>query len=353
MGKSPARIAAILFIIAIPLAAALVCFEPRGKELPYSFPERLNCAIALNDGDNSFHGLVSGYNYLLLNRFCEENGTIAAVRIPEDGADYLDSLRAGSVDLVVVPAVNGTKDSLVFSETMDEGIRWAARSVDSGLIEKVDGWFSTFRESGEYPELRKSYLETFNNPFNVASLGRTRDNLSPYDGLIRQYADSLGWDWRMLAAVVYQESKFRIEARSGRGAVGLMQLLPSTAQWHSMDTDALLDPEENIAAGVRYLRRLLRMFRNRADGEDNVRRFALAAYNAGEGHILDCINFANWLHMPLNTWDDLVSVFPTMADDMVLQIDTVKLGKFKAEQTEEYVTNIYDLYDAFCAICPQ
>lgn len=346
----------ILAMIAFPLAAALhVFFDKEPEPEVYAPEESVKCAIELGNYENTVRGYVNGYNFELLKMFAQEYGVKADVVISRTGEQYLDSLAAGIVDIVVVPGKDISKEELdlAYSKPVDNLTLWAVRSEEKTMQEALWKWLDDYAESEEHELLHKAYFDAFNNPLRVAELGRKRDHLGPYDGIIRQYADSLGWDWRLLAAVIYQESKFHIEAQSKKGATGLMQLLPSTAEHHRHEGDDLLDPEQNIKTGVRYLRRLQRMFRSRADGQENVQKFALAAYNAGEGHIIDAINFANWVKMKSDTWEDLSAIFPTMAEDFILQIDTVKLGKFIAGQTVDYVTGVYDLYDAFCAICPE
>jgi len=99
--------------------------------------------------------------------------------------------------------------------------------------------------------------------------------LSPHDSLIRMYADSIGWDWRLVAAVIRQESQFRSQAISPGGAVGLMQI-----QSRRYSRQTLLDPEQNIRIGTRYLQKLEQMF-SAASALDTL-KFTLAAYNMGD-----------------------------------------------------------------------
>ena len=102
--------------------------------------------------------------------------------------------------------------------------------------------------------------------------------LSPYDALIRASADSIGWDWRLVAAMIYHESRFNSEAHSDKGATGLLQIHSSR-----YEEDTLLDPETNLAIGTRYLKKLGRMF-EAATPLDTL-KFALAAYNLGDGNV--------------------------------------------------------------------
>jgi peptidoglycan lytic transglycosylase len=105
-----------------------------------------------------------------------------------------------------------------------------------------------------------------------------------YEQIVRGHAENYSLDPALLAAVIYQESKFKPDARSTSGAIGLMQLLPDTAKGIALHTggsafrvDDLYDPEINVRYGAWYLRHLLRKY-----GDE---RTALAAYNAGQDNV--------------------------------------------------------------------
>lgn len=97
---------------------------------------------------------------------------------------------------------------------------------------------------------------------------------APYGDLIERMAASHGVDPRLVHAVIQVESRYRVDARSPKGAMGLMQLMPETAKRYEVDNP--YDPEANVAAGVRHLRSLLERFEV---------PLALAAYNAGEAAV--------------------------------------------------------------------
>jgi membrane-bound lytic murein transglycosylase F len=168
--------------------------------------------------------------------------------------------------------------------------------------------------------------------------------------LFLKYAKELGWDWRMLAAVIYQESRFSINSRSFRGAQGLMQVMPATGEYYGIDD--LLDPESNLIAGTSHLKRLQRIFSKYDLEKTELIKFTLAAYNAGEGRIIDCRNFARSRSIDNSRWDEIVSIIPLMREDSILEEESVKLGKFQGYETIEYVDRIFAIYDAFCSICP-
>jgi membrane-bound lytic murein transglycosylase F len=193
------------------------------------------------------------------------------------------------------------------------------------------------------------YSHTY-NPHRRAELGIRTSTISPYDELIKKYAGELGWDWKMLASVIYQESKFSIGSRSFRGAQGLMQVMPSTAAYYSVDN--LLDPEQNIIAGTRHLKRLQNMFRKEGLSQEEIIKFTLAAYNAGEGRVIDCRNLAAAKDFDNTMWDEVVKIIPLMREDSILEEPSVKLGKFKGHETINYVESVLSHYEAFCEICP-
>ncbi|HVM97585.1 MAG TPA: transglycosylase SLT domain-containing protein, partial [Candidatus Acidoferrales bacterium] len=107
--------------------------------------------------------------------------------------------------------------------------------------------------------------------------------VSPFDDLIIHHSDAHGFDWRLVAALIFEESKFDPDSESDRGAVGLMQVRPVAAE--AVGEASSKDPDDNIRTGVSYLHQLDDMF---ADvGDDDRMCLVLAAYNIGPGHVHD------------------------------------------------------------------
>lgn len=178
-----------------------------------------------------------------------------------------------------------------------------------------------------------------------------RESLSPYDYLFKQYADSINWDWHLLAAIAYQESKFDFEAKSHRGARGLMQLMPATAARYNV-TDAS-DPEQSIRAAAFYLRDLSKRYRGITSDTFERQRLALAAYNAGEGRVSDCIRYARIQGQDPHSWEELVEIIPEMKDSVnISQIEEIKHGVFYGHETINYVRRVTALEKRFKTICP-
>ena len=130
-----------------------------------------------------------------------------------------------------------------------------------------------------------------------------QDAISRYDGLIRQAADSIGWDWRLLAAVIYHESRFHNEAQSAKGARGLMQI--RSARY---TPEELADPSRNLAVGTRYLKKLENRYAD--NGPVEAIKFALASYNLGDARVASLVEQADTLGLNAARWDSVATLLP-------------------------------------------
>lgn len=338
----------------------IICITPlceRGRMLKGAHTDDafagkdITCVIDLGDEMYGGHGLETGFNYELLGRFAADNRCNISIMTSAKGEDYIDSLRNGKVDIVIthVDDIND-RDGIELSRMLNSCSAWAVAENREAELRQINIWISHMTESDEFGKIEDRYTGAF-NPIKRAERGVRSNTISPYDELLKKYAAELGWDWRMLAAVVYQESKFSINSRSFRGAQGLMQVMPRTA--HCYGIDNLLDPEKNLQAGTSHLKRLQKQFRKENLDQMEMIKFTLAAYNAGEGRIADCRNFAASQQADSTRWDEIVRIIPLMREDSILENENVKLGKFQGYETIAYIDSIMNLYDAICRICPE
>lgn len=310
----------------------------------------LTCVIDLGDEMYADHGLETGLNYEFLSRFAQDNSCNIRIIAASEDEDYLDSLRQGKVDIVIAHAEEmEAAEGIEISRHLVDCSTWAVAQDRDEELRQLNIWISHMRESEDFEKISRRY-KGVTNPVRRAEKGMTCSNVSPYDDLMKKYAAELGWDWRMLAAVVYQESKFSINSQSFRGAQGLMQVIPSTARYYGVDN--LLDPSKNLKAGTSHLKRLQRMFSKNGLQQEELIKFTLAAYNAGEGRIIDCRNFAASQNVDASKWENIVGIIPLMREDSILEEESVKLGKFQGHETIAYIDNIMKIYEAICTICP-
>jgi membrane-bound lytic murein transglycosylase F len=179
---------------------------------------------------------------------------------------------------------------------------WVVRSENKQLLNEINRFLKR-----EYRGLfyNITYEKYFENPHTIQSHREQRVDLnpdgsiSPYDELAKKYARQYGFDWRLLVAQMYQESRFDPQAKSWVGARGLMQVMPRTAK--ELGLKDLTDPDIGIHAGVRYLD----WVRDRFEPELDVRErmwFTLAAYNAGQGHVKDARRLARQQGLNPDKW---------------------------------------------------
>ena len=306
------------------------------------------CAIDLGDDMYSSHGLETGFNYELMRRFAQDNHCEIKIVAAEKNDNYLDSLKQKKVDIVITHDKSiGMDGGITILNKMNNCSVWAFNSLETEEIRQIDTWIGYIKASKEFDALRSSYNGSF-NPQKRAERGVKTISVSPYDALFKKYAKQLGWDWRMVAAVVYQESKFSISSRSHRGAIGLMQVMPQTGNYYGVNN--LLDPEQNILAGTSHLKRLQKLFSKYDLTHEELIKFTLAAYNAGEGRITDCRNLAAAKGFDSSKWDDIVKIIPMMREDSILEEESVKLGKFQGHETIDYIDSVLAHYNAICQI---
>ncbi len=229
----------------------------------------------------------------------------------------LDSLASGAVDLMIVPeeAID-IPDNIAFSRAFADGTVWAVRASETEALRHINRWITELTASERFNRMQRRYLS--GKPVNLTSI-------SQYDNLIRAAADSIGWDWRLLAAVVYHESRFHNDATSHKGARGLMQIRSSR-----YTAEELANPARNISVGARYLHRLEGMFPGATPMESI--KFALAAYNMGEGKVARLISQAEAQGMDASRWSNVAKLLP------------------QDHHTVSYVNNVLDTYQYYSRV---
>ncbi|MCQ2153478.1 MAG: transglycosylase SLT domain-containing protein [Bacteroidales bacterium] len=346
-GNVRAAMALMILVFAGCMAARHIFLHSSRRACPMQVEKAVISSTFRADTSGS---LLVGYNYFLLDKFIRDNGGLPEISLETDSDSVMDSLRTGSVDIVAFPEGYPvfTGENL-YEITVDSLVKWVIPRNDR-MRSFILSWSEEFRNSESYREVLSTYMDRY-EPFTAAKSGVKVQALSPYDSLLRQYADSLQWDWRFLAAMVYQESHFRIEALSHKGAGGLMQIMGNTAD--NLGITNRLDPEQSIRGASSYLRSLQRRYRGITADPAERRKFAIAAYNAGEGRISDVITFARLNGTPLTSWDDAEKIIPMMCDSTSALLDSLKYGTFDGTETINHVRRTLDLYWALCTICPK
>ena len=170
--------------------------------------------------------------------------------------------------------------------------------------------------------------------------------ISKYDNIFKQYAPRVGWDWRLMAAQAFQESRFNPNAKSWVGARGLMQIMPRTARGYSTSVAKLNNPEVSVKVATQLISDLDRYLLKYVPNDKERIKFVIAAYNVGIAHVYDAIALAQKYGYDPQVWDGNVAQAILMKmNPKYYNAPVVKYGYCRGTETVEYVKNISNFYE--------
>ncbi len=232
--------------------------------------------------------------------------------------------------------------------SFQQNIAWAIQKGDSVFLTEINNWLKSFNKS---LTSRFIYDKYFKNPRSV-HIAKSQyhsikgGKISRFDEEIKKHSKIIDWDWRLIASLIYQESQFRVNAKSWVGAFGLMQLMPNTAKKYGVDS--LSPPEEQIAAGVKFLKLLDGQFLNKIENINERKKFVLASYNAGIAHVYDARRLAEKNNKDPNIWDKNVDFYLLNKSKPEFYRDPiVKYGYCRGEETYNFVSEIFERYEHY------
>ncbi len=218
---------------------------------------------------------------------------------------------------------------------------WAVRASDDQLLGALDEFIGKEYRGHFYNAVYAKYIERPRR--DSLRLLASNEQLSPYDDLVQRYADQYDFDWRLIVAQIYQESRFDPEAVSIAGAEGLMQIMPATAD--IIGAKDLDDPNSSIRAGVKYLSMLREQFEDDLPLEDRT-WFTLASYNAGFGRVKQARARAEQMGLDPDRWFGNVELaMMEMAEPF--EKDGEMIQNCRCGQTVVYVHEIRTLYNNY------
>jgi membrane-bound lytic murein transglycosylase MltF len=253
--------------------------------------------------------------------------------------DIMEMLNAGLLQIIVVDDWKAKLWAQVLPKIKVQPlavrtggkIGWAMRKGTPKLAEVVNEFIGSANKGGRTAAKRLvAYQRRFKQMKN-ATAGPEWKRFENTIALFRRYGDQYGFDYLMVAAQGYQESRLDQRARSHVGAIGIMQLMPATGKELGVGDITLAEP--NVHGGVRYMRRLMdRYFRDADFDEQNRTLFAFASYNAGPGNVAKLRREAQAQGFDPNQWFNNVEV-----------VAARRIG----QETVQYVRNIYKYYAAY------
>lgn len=220
----------------------------------------------------------------------------------------------------------------------------AVRRGSSKLLKRLERFIKRDCRGKWFAELVKKYFSGRPRMQEVRaeSLSAT-GSISPYDDLAREMGARFAIDWRLILAQMYKESRFNPRAVSWSGARGLMQVMPQTGV--ELGVSDLFDPRQNLRAGVTYLVRLINSFEPGLSRRQRI-RFALAAYNAGIGHVRDARRLAWRLGYDPNRWFGHVERAMRLLEQPAYYRHA-RYGYCRGSETVQYVSEIQSKYEGY------
>jgi len=232
---------------------------------------------------------------------------------------------------------------IAFPISPPQSLAWAVRKGNRDLLEAINGFFTLIRTNGTLDEIHDRYYEDLDNMgrFDLKAFHKKVDTQLPrFKGKIKAVADEYGFDWRLIAAMIYQESHFNPRARSYTGVRGLMQVTQQTAA--EMGIENRMDPGQSIEAGVGYLANLYDRFDDIKNENDRL-LFSLASYNVGYGHVRDAQKIIREHGRDPDAWSSLVDALPFL--QMPEFYRDTQFGYARGNEPVVYVKNVMAYYD--------
>jgi len=222
------------------------------------------------------------------------------------------------------------------------------------LARELNHWLAAYKRTGDYALLYAKYFKNTRSSRIVKSDYYTpyTGKISRWDDMIKSASNDINWDWRLVASLIYQESRFNPNVRSWAGAYGLMQVMPGTGK--RLGIDITSSPSNNIRAGTLYISRLQSVFDTKIEDENERMKFILASYNAGPGHVLDAMRLAEKYGMDPQKWDGNVELWLTKKSEPIYYNDpVVKSGYFKGTESINFVIEILDRFEHYKNFIPE
>lgn len=228
-------------------------------------------------------------------------------------------------------------------------IAWAMPMGADSLQHSMQKWLHHIKRNKTFYYIYNKY---YKNPYKARQVkkalakGIFNRQLSPYDSLIQHNSHRLGWDWRLLASLICQESGFKDEENPVSHAFGVMQMIPETADIYGLQPQDSIAAQ--IAAGSRYLKALDKEIAERVSDANERQKFVLAAYNVGVAHVFDAMRLTQKYGKDPAIWYRNVEDYMLLLAQPEYYKDTVcYYGYCRGSEPYNYVREIENRYQHY------
>lgn len=223
---------------------------------------------------------------------------------------------------------------------------WAVAPDKAWLGDSINAWLNSDKPRSEQAQLLKRYFEISKNENGGSFFNPSNRTVSPHDDLFKKYAADYDWDWMLLASQAYVESKFDSTAVSWAGARGLMQIMPRTAKGYGQTAKSVMKKEVAVETALKFIRDLDRQLKSKVPDSIERKKFVLAAYNTGIGHVYDAIALAKKYGLDPQKWDNNVAkAILWKSNPKYYKDPVVRFGYSRGRETYDYVNRIYAYYN--------
>ena len=275
-------------------------------------------------------------------------GSLSTEKIIQKVADGELKFTVADKNLAQIQAAYNPVLDVTVPVSFSQRIAWAVRKNSPELLAAVNQWIEKEKKGVDYYVIYNRYFKNQRNlRRRVKSdfMSLNGNKISKYDPLIKKYAEQLGWDWRLVASLVFQESRFKPGAESWAGAKGLMQIMPRSAGELGVTNRA--DPEQSLKGGTTYLKKLYKRFDEVPDSLERI-KLAMAAYNCGYSHVKDAQFLAKQNNLDTLVWTENVEkMVLALSDPSNYKKPGVKYGYVNGIEPVTYVDQIFKRYDHY------
>ena len=288
--------------------------QSRGKPQPHNIADLRNARLVVLE-DSPQQALL---------QTIRSNGVpdLSWTTLPRDQADPLDLISSGSADYAIVDASEFAFAQHLYPESIvaftlpdPRPVQWVVPAGATGLLQAADRFFASARISGELARI-EGEASTESGDFDYEAAHQFQSDIATrlpaLQGLFEEAAQVTGLDWRLLAAIGYQESKWQGAAASSDGAQGIMMLTSDAAATVGVNDRGNL--RQNILGGAKYFVQVIDTIPKRI-GEPDRTWFALAAYNVGYGHVEDARVLAQMHRKNPDSWADVRQQLPLLSQE--------------------------------------
>lgn len=262
-----------------------------------------------------------------------------------DTQSLLDGVADGSIDYTIADSAEFALAHdvhpdlrIAFDFPGGQSLAWAVSARDPEFLSAINGYFARVNGNGELAAIVQRYYGRADNLEFVGPRGFMRDmqsRLPLYKKWFEEAAEQSSQDWRLLAAIGYQESKWNPSAASAAGAKGLMQLTDETASATNVNNPG--DARQSIFGGAKYFKQVYEKIPSHVPEPDRT-WFALAAYNIGYGHLEDARVLTQKAGRDPDSWQDVREFLPLLSQEY--WYTQTENGYARGSEPVRYVDNV-------------